>query len=390
MPLPITPQVVLRPGVVAPRDDQHPVAVYLGRLAPGSRRAMAHALGVVASILSDNRLDVLSIAWGAIRYQHSQTVRAQLAERYTPAMANKVLAALRGVLREAWRLGQMSAEDYHRAADLPSIRGTTLPRGRALRTGEIRALFEACARDRSSAGARDAAMLALGYGAGLRRAELVALDIDDYDPESGALVVRSGKGRKARTAYVTNGSADALAAWLALRGTDDGPLFVGINKGGRLLTGRLSDQGVLRHGHQACPAGRHQVVLAARSPPDVHQRSDRRWGGSRRRPAARWARQRDDDGPVRSTTGSGETKGGRAAARAVRWRTAVLIPRRDDEYPYCTRCQHGDGCVHCFHVPRHTFAAARQHGVDDEDSAESDTTALAPPTRPRDPREHER
>ena len=57
-------------------------------------------------------------------------------------------------------------------------------------------------------------MLALLYGAGLRRSELVALDRKDYDAESGALAVRGGKGRKQRLVYVANGGADAMAAWL--------------------------------------------------------------------------------------------------------------------------------------------------------------------------------
>ena len=207
---------------------------------------MAQALDVVAGILTTGRRDAVGVDWGRVRYEHAQAVRARLAERYAPATANKVLAAFRGVLREAWRLGLLSAEDYHRAADLPAVRGTTLPRGRALTQGELRALFGACAADSSPAGARDAALLALGYGAGLRRAELVALDVADYTAETGALTIKRGKGRKARTVYATNGTADALAAWLAVRGCDPGPLFVGVNKGGWLLEGRLSDQGVLR------------------------------------------------------------------------------------------------------------------------------------------------
>ncbi len=216
--------------------DRHPALVYLARLAKGSRPTMAGALDTVAKLLTDGRCDARALDWATLRYQHTAAIRAKLIETYAPATANKHLAALRGVLREAWRLGTMNAEDFHRASDLPVVKGSTLPRGRALSTGELRALFDACGRDPSAAGSRDAAMLALLYGAGLRRAELVALDTTDYDAETGALTIRSGKGRKDRTAYATNGSKLALDAWLAVRGSAKGTL----------LPGRLSSQGVLR------------------------------------------------------------------------------------------------------------------------------------------------
>ncbi len=167
-----------------------------------------------------------------------------LAERYSHATANKTLAALRGVLRESWRLGQVDAETYHRAADLKGIRGYTLPRGRALSAGEIRGLFGACADDPTPAGRRDAAIFALLYGAGLRRAEVVALDLADYEADGGALTIRGAKGRKDRLAYATNGSALALEAWLAVRSSDPGPLFHPINKGGRIQRRRMTSQAV--------------------------------------------------------------------------------------------------------------------------------------------------
>ena len=94
------------------------------------------------------------------------------------------------VLKECWRLGYVSAEDFQRAADLEPVRGSRLPRGRALQPGEVRALFAACEDDdrkKPAMAARDAAILALLYGSGLRRAEAVGLEVADYDREAGTL-----------------------------------------------------------------------------------------------------------------------------------------------------------------------------------------------------------
>ncbi len=222
----------------------NPAAVYLAHLAPGSRRTMRGALLTIAALLTDGAADCFALPWSALRYQHTAAVRAILAERYAPATANKHLAALRGVLKEAWRLGQIEATDYQRAVDLPGVRSGTLPRGRALTPGELRALFAVCA-DGSPAGVRDAALLAALYGGGLRRAEVVSVDMSDYLPETGALIVRHGKGDKARAVYLTGGGKEATDAWVRMRGDETGPLFLPINKGGRLTHRRMTDQAVL-------------------------------------------------------------------------------------------------------------------------------------------------
>ena len=88
-------------------------------------------------------------------------------------------------------------------------------------------------------------MLAVLYGAGLRRSEVVALALEDYDPETGGLTVRQGKGRKDRLGYASNGAQAALDAWLAVRGGESGPLFLPIDKGGTIHRRRMTDQAVL-------------------------------------------------------------------------------------------------------------------------------------------------
>jgi site-specific recombinase XerD len=89
-------------------------------------------------------------------------------------------------------------------------------------------------------GLRDAAIVSLLYGCGLRRAELVALDVAHYIKEENELIVR-GKGNKQRAVPVGN-AAPALEDWLRVRGPGDGPLFCGL--GNRNRRGRLTDQAV--------------------------------------------------------------------------------------------------------------------------------------------------
>lgn len=83
---------------------------------------------------------------------------------------------------------------------------------------------------------RDYAAMELLYGSGLRRSECTALDTSDVDLEHGILRVRHGKGNKERLVFVGARSAEAIRAWLGIRGTHAGPLFV--VKNGRRLSSR--------------------------------------------------------------------------------------------------------------------------------------------------------
>ena len=225
-----------------PPSDEHPMLVYLAQLSRSSRRPQKQALDTIASDLLSTK-DAATVDWSKLRYQHVALIRAELAEKYAPATASRMLCALRGVAHEAWRLGQMSAEDYQRIADVKGINGETLPAGRRIAVGELKALMQMCEADASPAGVRDAAIIALLYACGLRRAELTGLDQEDYDPAEGELVVR-GKGRKERLVPIANGAQDALDDWLIIRGDAAGPLFWPIRRGGHLHPGRITTQAV--------------------------------------------------------------------------------------------------------------------------------------------------
>ena len=221
---------------------RNPAAVYLASLAPAGRRAMTGRLRQVAQLLGYD--DLLACPWHHLRYQHVAALRVHLEELgQAPATINAALYAIRGVVRAAFNLELMSADDLHRIRAVKPIRSERLPAGRAISQGELYAMMGICAEDGGPAGVRDGALIGLMYAAGLRRAEVVALNVEDYTPETGDLVVR-GKGSKERLLYVDNGAQDALHDWLALRGPEPGPIFCPINKGGRLELRRLTDQAV--------------------------------------------------------------------------------------------------------------------------------------------------
>ncbi len=239
-----TSLTIIGPAHPAHKESVNPAVVYLASLGPGSRRAMRQALGVIAESLTGTKAEPLQVPWWNVQYQHSQAIRSLLMEMYSAASANKIMAALRGVLREAWRLGFMDAEAYHRAIDIKTVKGSAPPKGRSVGSGEINALVAVCSSDSSPAGIRDAAILALLYAAGLRRSEVVTLDLADWDAESGGLRIIASKGNKARTVYLGNGAKAALQGWNAVRGDTAGPLLYRIRKGGKVIPERLSDQAI--------------------------------------------------------------------------------------------------------------------------------------------------
>jgi len=253
----------------------HPVLSYLARLgSENSRRAMSKALVNIVRIARGGQCvhrgtcehcSPLGLDWAAFRYEHTTALRTALSEAFSPSTANLALSALRGVLKEAWRLGLMDAEPFQRATDLAPVKGSTLPAGRALLPRELQRLFETC--DESPRGRRDAAILAV-MRAGLRRSEIVTLDLDDYDGERATVTVRHGKGNKDRLVALNTGAAPALAAWLSNRGSEPGPLFYPADGRGRdLVARRMTAQAV----YDVCRARAVQAGIKSFSPHDLRR-----------------------------------------------------------------------------------------------------------------------
>lgn len=219
----------LVPRVTAP--DRCPARVYLASLAPSGRRTQATALRVVAGLLAPG-VAPERLPWEALRFQHVAAVRARLLERgYAPATVNRVLAALRGVARAAWRLGLMPLEECARVREVQRAKGLRLPAGRMLTPEELRALIAAC-------GPRERAAVALLYGAGLRVSEACAVEPEHLDLEARTVRV-VGKGNVEALAPLPPGMAGLLLEWLVVRPPGPGPVLVR-EGGGRLHPNSLA------------------------------------------------------------------------------------------------------------------------------------------------------
>jgi site-specific recombinase XerD len=88
-------------------------------------------------------------------------------------------------------------------------------------------------------------LLAILRGAGLRRAEVVKLELRDLEPAPGALTVRQGKGDKDRLVYLSDGALSFVNPWLKERGDEPGAILCPIRKGGEIEYRAMSAQSVL-------------------------------------------------------------------------------------------------------------------------------------------------
>ncbi len=135
------------------------------------------------------------------------------------------------------RLAVAKAEWRHR-----SRQTTTTPLG----IEELRALSRATPD--TSAGARDRALVLLGYGAGLRPGELADLDAGHVDVVTSGLRVAVRRG----LVLVPFGSAPELCAvrawkrWRRLARLSDGPAFRPVDRHGRIGDARLAPKAVTR------------------------------------------------------------------------------------------------------------------------------------------------
>lgn len=226
------------------------LTLYLANLAPSGRRSMRSLLQQVA-LLNEWTGTLEQMPWLTLHYEQVSCIRAELRQSSkSPNTINTTLAAIRGVLKSGFLSGNFPALEWQRLQSIDRIPGKTLPAGRQLRATEITRLFKACQSD-PQLGIRDAAILAVLAYAGLRRSELVSLNMGDYCRRNGQLIVREGKGQRQRELMLPTAARALLKQWLHDRGSTPGPLFCHLTKDGEChLSQRLSAlriYGIVKH-----------------------------------------------------------------------------------------------------------------------------------------------
>ena len=122
-------------------------------------------------------------------------------------------------------------------------------------TDDIRALI--AATDAGLIGARDRALILLGFAGAFRRSELVRMNVDDCAFGKDGLTItlrrskidQDGAGRKIGIPYGSNPETcpvRTVQAWLEVGGVTAGPLFRSISRHGHVQLGRLSGIDVAR------------------------------------------------------------------------------------------------------------------------------------------------
>jgi site-specific recombinase XerD len=219
-----------------------PVTLYLQGLAPSGRRAVKSLLTSAVPILGFTGT-LETIPWSVVEYQQVALVRNTLKQRGKATNTiNLTLAALRGVMKASFNLGLIGADQLLLINDLRPVRGQSLPSGRSLSVCEIEKLLRTCFKDKTVVGVRDHAVISLMTG--LRRSEIIAIQLDDINFRTGLLNIASGKGNKQRATFINAECRAVLSHWRKKRGNHAGTLFNPVSKTGTILNKPLTGQSI--------------------------------------------------------------------------------------------------------------------------------------------------
>ena len=230
---------------------QAPVALYLQQLAASSRQTMRYVLQDAADRLGVDDVAIEEFPWHQLQPGHITALVAALrTDGYAPNTSSLYVNAIRGVMNQAWQQSLITQDQLLKIRAVKAGGGSRLIKGRNLRRTLIRELMDVCAADPRPQGLRDAAIIAILYGSGMRKSESVNMDLRQVNMAERSLQVL-GKGNKELIKFAPTWAFEKLQVWLDFRReqlpegvSDDTFLFNRIRRGSHITRERITKHAI--------------------------------------------------------------------------------------------------------------------------------------------------
>jgi integrase/recombinase XerC len=210
--------------------------------------------------LNDAALAFLGAGQGQANFLAHEWKASLIKDGYAPSSINGHLVALRSMVRAASLFGVVPWTLSVDNVPLETYRDTLGPG-----MGALVAVVKALQGRTDDMALRDQAIIALLHDAGLRRDELVSLDIEHVDWAQHRVWARTKK-RTARAAISVNPDVEGcLKAWIRARGDSPGPIFTNFDRAGKgsRLSGRSISRITSKYGLGHAHGLRHLAITEA-------------------------------------------------------------------------------------------------------------------------------
>lgn len=219
------------------------VQAWLSGRSPETLRAYGADLDDFARFVGTGNLDVAAKRLLSLSPGNANALvleyRTHLIERgLASATINRRLASLRSLLKLGRTFGLVTW-----TLEIENVKSRAYRDTRGPGLYVVRAMLEKLDERGGKKAVRDRAIVRLLFDLGLRRGEVVRLNLEDIDGDAIQIL---GKGRTEKEILsLAEPTKEALQAWIEIRGSEAGPLFTSLDRA-RKGSGRLSSSGVYR------------------------------------------------------------------------------------------------------------------------------------------------
>jgi len=225
-----------RPANTIPELEQSKAAVLSTLASEHSRRSYKHAI---------DRFILWYCSEPRLTFNRSVVVTYRSCLEHlslSAATINLHLSAIRRLADESAESGWLSPELAIGIRRVKGVKRLGRKVGNWLSGNQAQDLVRAASKNNLQ-GRRDTAILGLLLGCGLRRSEVVGLNLDQLQMREGRWIIANlvGKGGRIRTVPLPAWCKELVDTWLRHSGVSDGRIFRRVLKGGRIKGTAVTD-----------------------------------------------------------------------------------------------------------------------------------------------------